>query len=122
MSQGMSREKKVSDTKLRLARQFRQEATSSEEALWEALRGRKLSGLKFRRQQVVCGFIADFYCEERNLAVEVDGGYHAEPVAVAKDRERDEAFGAAGVKVLRVSAEDVLRSLPVVLQKIAQVP
>jgi very-short-patch-repair endonuclease len=108
MSNRLSREKAVSDTKRNLARSFRQEATPAEAALWEALRGRKLGGLKFRRQQPVLGFIVDFYCEALNLAVEVDGSAHDSEASQAYDAERDTALKAYGLRILRLRNEDVL--------------
>jgi len=118
VEQAVSKNQRVTDAKVRLARQLRRQATPSETVLWEALRGRKLAGLKFRRQQLVRGFVADLYCEEKDLAVEIDGAYHLDPAVQAKDAERDEVFAAAHVRVLRVTVDEVLRDLPAVLQKI----
>ena len=60
-----------------LAEQMRQEMTPSEERLWGRLRANRLNGLAFRRQQVIGGFIADFYCRVARLRVECDGHAHA---------------------------------------------
>lgn len=69
-----------------IARRFRKRPTGSEELLWQALRNRQLDGLKFLRQHPIGVSIVDFYCHEKRLVVEVDGGMH-------KDRhvhERDQ--------------------------------
>ncbi len=58
------------------AREFRRAMTPAEAALWQCLRGHRLAGSKFRRQQVVDGFFADFYCASAGLVVEVDGSAH----------------------------------------------
>ena len=58
------------------AHQFRREITPSEAALWQALRANRLGGLHFRRQQIIDGFIADFYCHAAGLVVELDGSVH----------------------------------------------
>ena len=60
--------------KLARARSFRPQPTPEEATAWSLLRGRRLLGLKFRRQQVIAGFIVDFYCASRRLALELDGG------------------------------------------------
>ncbi len=44
-------------------------------SIWQELRGNKL-GVHFRRQQVIAGFIVDFYCHKAALVVEVDGDIH----------------------------------------------
>jgi very-short-patch-repair endonuclease len=59
-----------------VARQFRKEATESERILWQALRGKKLDGLKFRRQQPIGLFVVDFYNSAYRLVIEVDGQIH----------------------------------------------
>lgn len=118
MSQGFSREKRVSSDKRDMARRFRAEPTEAEAMLWQALRGRKHGGLKFRREQPLLGFIVDFYCEERNLAVEVDGSVHDSYDAKQYDAERDAAMNAAGVRVLRLKNQEVLENLDQALQSI----
>ena len=61
---------------LEIAREFRTTPTKTEEILWEALRGKKLDGIKFRRQQPVGYFVVDFYNSVYRLVVEVDGPIH----------------------------------------------
>ena len=62
-----------------LARDLRQRMTNAEAVMWHALRGRRLAGLKFRRQHPVAGtaFVADFLCYEPRLVIEIDGSVHA---------------------------------------------
>ncbi len=60
------------------SRRMRRQPTKSEDLLWQALRKRQLAGLKFRRQHPIGPSIVDFYCHEKRLAVEVDGGVHQE--------------------------------------------
>ena len=79
-----------------LARSFRRVSTGAEAALWKVLRGRRLGGLKFRRQHPVDGFMVDFYCAERRLIVEVDGSIHDRQRGADVDcglRRNDEAVG-----------------------------
>jgi len=51
--------------------------------VWQALRGRRLDGIRFRRQHPIGPYILDFYCEEARLAVEIDGQGHEHPMHIA---------------------------------------
>lgn len=87
------------------ARQFRKTPTPSEAVLWQALRGKKLDGVKFRRQQPIGPFVVDFYAPAYRLVVEVDGPIHeAQRTA---DRERQELLESLGLRVVRLSAHQV---------------
>jgi len=72
----------------------------------------------FRRQVVLQGYIADFYACSDALVVEVDGSWHGK--RERRDARRERTLRAAGYRVLRVSAEDVLRSLPSVVARIRE--
>ena len=90
--------------------------TPEEKLLWSRLRGNRLRGLHFRRQQFIHGFIADFYCHAAGVVVEVDGGIH--DAQQEYDAARDLAFTALGLIVLRVRNEDVTANMPTVLDRI----
>lgn len=105
------------EAKLALAREMRRRPTPGEAALWGALRGRKLGGWKFRRQQVIAGYIVDFYSAELGLAIEVDGGVHA--AQRSEDEQRDNDLGALGVRVVRIDDADVLAHLDDVLRTLS---
>ncbi len=87
---------------------MRAEATKAENLLWQALRGKRLEGLKFKRQVPLDGYILDFVCFETRLIVEVDGGQHSES---ARDAVRDRHFQNRGFKTLRVWNDEVERNL-----------
>ena len=87
------------------ARQLRRNPTKPERLLWAALR-RKQRGLRFRQQHPAGPYVLDFYCPSAKLCVEVDGSHHDQTVAA--DERRDRWLGKQGIKVLRVSATDVL--------------
>ena len=70
------REQHVIPVKLARAKEFRRNMTLAEKILWRQLRRNQLGGYHFRRQQVIDGFIADFYCNAAKLIIEVDGGIH----------------------------------------------
>ena len=101
------------------ARQLRREGTPAERILWEALRGRQLQGMRFRRQHPIETFILDFYCPQHKLVVEVDGGIHTEPTVRERDEERQRWIEAHGYEFLRFTNEEVLHELPRVLAHIA---
>jgi very-short-patch-repair endonuclease len=88
-----------------VARSLRRGATEPERRLWQILRGRRLGGLKFRRQMPIDTYFADFACLEARLIVEVDGSQHA---ASEADQVRDRNFAAKGFYVLRVWNNDVM--------------
>ena len=82
--------------------------TIPERALWNLLKGKRLGGFKFRRQAAVGSYVADFYCSECRLIVELDGQSHEG--RARKDAERTRHLEAQGLEVVRVTNDDVLRS------------
>ena len=100
------------------ARRLRKEATDAERTLWQGLRGKRLAGLKFRRQHVVGRYILDFYCRECRLAVELDGGQHKEAAQRQYDEARTAFLESRGVAVLRYSNLEALRETEAVLEDI----
>jgi len=106
----------VTEAKATISRQFRREMTRSERTLWAALRRNQLLGLHFRRQQIIDGFIVDFYCHAAGLVIEVDGPSHAEQPEY--DAERDHILAARNLRVLRLTNDEVLGSLPIAIQRI----
>ena len=69
-------------------RELRQSSTKAEKILWEYLRNRNLDGMKFRRQHPIDKFIADFYCHEKKLVVELDGAVHDDKMNAQYDEAR----------------------------------
>ena len=99
-----------------VAREFRKEPTRGEEILWEALRAKKVDGVKFRRQQPVGPFVVDFYAPTLRLVIEIDGPVHE--YQQEADRARQEILEQLGLKIVRLSAGEVEHSLPTALAKI----
>ena len=85
--------------------------TPAERALWHQLRNNKMDGFHFRRQQVIDGFIVDFYCHKAGLAVEVDGDSHD----TMYDTDRDLILRQRGVRVIRFRNEQVFNEMERVL-------
>jgi very-short-patch-repair endonuclease len=109
---------KVDPEKTARAKEFRREMTAAEKILWGSLRTNRLDGYHFRRQQVIAGFIVDFYCHAAGLAVELDGPVHARQVDY--DRDRDRVLNEIGVRVLRFRNEEVMENLEAVLTAIRE--
>jgi very-short-patch-repair endonuclease len=82
-----------------------------------ALRRNGLDGFHFRRQQVIEGFIVDFYCDAAKLAIELDGSVHEEQWKY--DESRDKAIALRGVRVLRIS-NDAMRDSEAVVEFIRE--
>jgi very-short-patch-repair endonuclease len=112
----MIRNQLYTKTKLALAKKFRHEMTPAEEKFWLAVKGNKAGGWHFRRQQIIDGFIADFYCRKLKLVVELDEGIHEKQKDY--DQERDRVFRTDGIVVWRFSNQDILNLLfPLVFAK-----
>ncbi len=94
------------------AKALRSRMTDAERKLWFALRDRRFSDFKFRRQAPIGPFIADFICYGARVVIEVDGGQHVES---SRDARRDGWFAANDFHVLRFWNNDVLSNLEGVL-------
>ena len=101
-------------------RELRQSSTEAEKILWEELRNRKLNGLKFRRQHPLDKFIADFYCNEKKIVIELDGGVHDEKEVKEYDANRTYMLGELQITVMRFRNEEVLNDFKTVLKKISE--
>jgi shikimate kinase len=89
-----------------LCRELRQRQTPAEEFFWELVHNRRFDGLKFRRQHPLGRFIADFYCPDHKLAIELDGSIHQRQLE--RDQARDEAISLYGIRVVRIKNADIL--------------
>ena len=104
-------------------RELRKNQTKSEAKLWAILRNRKLQGVKFLRQHPFIYsynkrpryFIADFYCAEKKLVLELDGEVHDSQKEY--DEQRDLILTQLGLKVLRIRNTE-LNDVNEVLEKI----
>ncbi len=97
--------RKVGDLQRGRAKAMRREPTSAERKLWQILRGRQFANVKFRRQEPIGPYIADFVCFASKLIIEVDGGQHSEN---ARDAVRDAWLAERDLRVVRYSNLDVL--------------
>jgi very-short-patch-repair endonuclease len=100
------------------AKDLKRGMTPAEKILWEELRGSKLDGHKFRRQHPIGKFIADFYCHEKKLVVELDGGIHDDEDVKERDEGRTYELENFELQVIRFQNEEIFRDLSSVLNKI----
>ena len=107
----------VAGDKLARAKELRRQMTPAEKILWQHLRANRLNGLHCRRQQVIDGFIVDFYCHAAKLVIEVDGEIHQRQLEY--DQARDRILTARGLRVLRIRNDEVMQDLERVLAQIA---
>ena len=103
------------------ARELRQVETETEKIMWESLRGKRLNGLKFRRQHPYEHYVLDFFCVEHQLVVELDGSVHDVSDQAAYDEERTGFLNEHGLRVIRFRNEEVKKNLSNVLQKIIEI-
>jgi len=99
-----------------MARRLRRKMTDDERILWSELRGRRLSGLRFRRQVPLGRYVVDFACFEHRLIVEVDGLQHGEPDQKARDDTRTAWLESRGLKVFRTWDGEIRDNLDGVLE------
>ncbi len=107
----------VTKEKLQRAKELRHEMTPAEKILWQELRANKL-GVHFRRQQVIAGFIVDFYCHKAALVVEVDGDIH--DLQQEEDARREKVLREIGLRVIRFRNEEVVKNLSAVVGKVRE--
>jgi very-short-patch-repair endonuclease len=98
------------------AKQLRQNMTPQEKVLWGHLRAKQLAGLHFRRQQIIDGYIVDFYCNKAGLVIEVDGPIHLRQKDY--DQERDEQLKSRGLRIIHIRNDEIDQNLEGVLEEI----
>ncbi len=101
-------------------RSLRRSQTNEENILWQKLRNRQLNNLKFTRQHSIVGYVADFYCAEKRLVIEIDGGQHYSNEGLEYDNVRTKIFDAVNIKVLRFTNSQIRESLNFVLGEIVE--
>jgi cyclase len=96
---------------------LRYNMTPAENMLWSYL-NLKVNGAKFRRQHPLGSYIADFYCHQHKLVIEVDGSIHSLPEIIQNDFEKQKFLEEQGLKVLRFTNQQVFNNLNNVLESI----
>lgn len=98
------------------AKVLRQRSTVAEQLIWNRIRNKKLSGLKFRRQHPLDNYVADFYCHEKKLVIELDGEIHDNKEAISMDANRTFDLSHFEITVTRFKNEEVINNIEDVLK------
>lgn len=96
------------------AKDLRLHATNAEKVFWSKIRNRQFLNLKFRRQHPIPPYIVDFYCEERLLIIECDGGQHNEEV----DKIRTDFLIKKGYTIFRYWNNDIIQNIEGVMENL----
>ena len=113
----LNSKQKLTETAKLICRDLRKNPTQAERMFWEIVRNKKFLGLKFYRQYPIfydltgkqTFFIADFFCFEEKLVVELDGKYHR--YRLKEDEERTKILNHLGLEVIRFSNEDIMKNI-----------
>jgi len=97
---------------------LRKKMTVSERLLWDKIRNRRINGLKFRRQHPIHLYIADFYCHEKKLIIEIDGGIHKSDEIKENDQNRSAELDRLGISVIRFTNEEILGNIDQVINNL----
>jgi very-short-patch-repair endonuclease len=101
-------------------RKLRNNPTREELLLWKKLRARQVEGHKFRRQYSIGRYVVDFFCVECNLAIELDGAPHFEPINQDYEAQRTAFLQGLGLEILRFENRIVRRNIEAVLATICE--
>jgi very-short-patch-repair endonuclease len=103
-----------------VARKLRKAGILHEAIFWNEIKSKKLNGLDFDRQKIIGNYIADFYCDEKRVIVEIDGVSHNEKYEY--DKQRLEFFGSLGLEIIILSTTDILQNLSGVIYCLKNLP
>jgi very-short-patch-repair endonuclease len=108
-------------TLLKKRKNLRNCSTPFEIILWKSLQNSQLNNRKFRRQHSIGNYIADFYCPQEKLVIELDGDSHfISDTAIVYDLKRTEFFESLGIKVLRFNNREIAKNLGGVLMEVVR--
>lgn len=99
-------------------RLLRNNATNTEQFLWNRLKGKQIRNLKFRRQFSIGKYVVDFYCPELKLAIEVDGETHCSEDEIEYDRIRQNEIENFGISFIRFKNEEIFENIEQVIRKL----
>jgi very-short-patch-repair endonuclease len=112
------KDQKTTKASYETAKALRHNQTEAESLLWRHLQAKQLQSVKFRRQQPIGPYIADFVSFQLKLIIEIDGGQHNYQSQELKDTERTEELKRRGYRVIRFWNNDVIQNLESVLESI----
>lgn len=105
---------------MHVTRTLRRKQTPWELKLWNSIRNRQISGMKFRRQYKIGPYVVDFVCLENELVIELDGGHHGEDKIKESDLIKQKYIESLGFKVIRFWNNEIDSNLDGVIQTLLQ--
>jgi very-short-patch-repair endonuclease len=105
---------------IEFAKNLRKKMTVCEKILWKRLKDKNIRGVKFRRQHPIGYYIADFYCHEARLVIEVDGPVHSNSERKEHDENRTAELDRLGIRVIRFTNKEIKTNIKRVMQTIRQ--
>ena len=100
-----------------IAERLRRDMTATEKIIWDKVCKNQL-GVRIRRQHPVWKFIADFYCHEVKLVIEIDGGVHFRSENKEYDISRDIILKEFQIEIIRFTSDEVINEPGNVIEKI----
>ena len=104
-----------------IRKSLRNYSTSAEAVLWTKIKNKQIEGLKFRRQHSIANYVVDFYCPQLNLAIELDGEFHASYQDIIRDKKRDSSLSDFGIKILRFENKIVFENPEEIINQIKNI-
>ncbi|MCX6249537.1 MAG: endonuclease domain-containing protein [Bacteroidetes bacterium] len=105
---------------IEFAKLLRRRLTPAEKLIWQRLKGKNIKGMKFRRQQPIGHYIADFYCHEIRLVIEIDGPIHLNKERSLYDKSRTAEMNRYDIKVIRFTNDEVRNHIGMVMNTIRE--
>jgi very-short-patch-repair endonuclease len=116
MPRNIASGQRINESKYLESKILRQNMTQAERLLWARLRKNRVERRHFRRQQIIAGFIVDFYCHSAALIIELDGPIH--DLKKESDYQRETILREMGFRILRFQNEEVFDNIEKVLSEI----
>lgn len=101
-----------------LAKKLRNDSTLGEVLLWNELKNKQMYGYDFHRQKPLLKYIADFYCHDLDLIIEIDGQYHNHEEVYELDLQREKELAAYDLTIIRFTEQEVRKDMVNVLRTI----
>jgi very-short-patch-repair endonuclease len=114
------RYQKIDKAKIQQAKELRRIMTPAEKVVWDHVRNGRICGIKVRRQQVIEGFIVDFYCNKARLVIEIDGNIHTTGEQKEYDQQRKKVLEAHGLSEMRFTNDEVMNNITHVVSIITE--
>jgi very-short-patch-repair endonuclease len=100
---------------------LRKNMTPAEIRLWKHIKNKQILGLRFRRQHPIDIFIADFYCHQIKMVIELDGEIHSLSENKEYDKNRTAELERLGITVIRFKNNEVMKNIEEVIFKLNKV-